>query len=127
MEATSKRMFDLRSSIKITQARIAKELGISQAAINRYENNNAAVPDNVLLKYADFFDVSADYILGRCDDPHGKKYSYQPEYLTNKLASSGEWREFVEMCFAPNSPINNKLKEMIIQMAGGNGNADEQQ
>ena len=85
------------------------------------------MPDNVLLKYADFFDVSADYILGRCDDPHGKKYSYQPEYLTNKLASSGEWREFVEMCFDPNSPVNNKLKEMIIQMAGGNGNADEQQ
>jgi len=127
MEATSKRMFDLRTSINITQARLAKELNISQAALNRYENNNAAVPDNVLLKYADFFDVSADYILGRCDDPHGKKYAYQPDYLTNKLASSGEWREFVEMCFDPGSAINYKLKEMIIQMAEGNSDADEQQ
>jgi transcriptional regulator with XRE-family HTH domain len=117
MEATSRRMFDLRTSINITQARLAKELGISQSAINRYEHNSAAVPDNVLLKYADFFDVSADYILGRCDDPQGKKYDYQPEFLTNKLANSDEWREFVEMCFSPGSPINNKLKEMIIQMA----------
>jgi transcriptional regulator with XRE-family HTH domain len=125
MESTSRRMFDLRTGINITQARLAQELSISQSAINRYEHNDAAVPDNVLLKYADFFDVSADYILGRCDEPQGKKYDYQPEYLKNKLASSGEWREFVEMCFDPGSPINSKLKEMIMQMAGGDSNADE--
>jgi len=87
MEATSTRMLNLRLSINITQARLAKELGISQSAINRYEHKKAAVPDNVLLKYSDFFDVSADYILGRCDDPRGKRYDYQPEYLTNKLAT----------------------------------------
>ena len=121
MEATSKRMSELRASINISQARLSKELGISQAAVNRYENNNAAVPDCVLVKYADFFDISADYILGRCDDPRGKTYNYQPEYLTAKLANSGEWREFVEMCFDPGSAINYKLKEMIIQMAGDEG------
>ena len=125
MEATSKRMSELRASINISQARLSKELGISQAAVNRYENSNASVPDNVLKKYADFFDVSADFILGRCDDPRGKKYNYQPEYLTDKLSNSGEWREFVEMCFDPGSAINYRLKEMIIQMAGGNNNADE--
>ena len=119
MEVTSNRMFDLRTNINITQARLAKELGISQSAINRYEHNDAAIPDNVLLKYADFFDVSADYILGRCDDPQGKTYAYQPEFLKDKLANSDEWKEFVEMCFAPGSPINHKLKEMILQMAGG--------
>jgi transcriptional regulator with XRE-family HTH domain len=119
MEATSTRMFDLRTKINITQARLAKELGISQSAINRYEHNETSIPDSAVLKYADFFDVSADYILGRCDDPQGKKYGYQPEFLKDKLANSDEWREFVEMCFAPGSPINNKLKEMIMQMAGG--------
>ena len=122
MEVTSTRMFDLRTNINITQARLAKELGISQSAINRYEHNDAAVPDNVLLKYANFFDVSADYILGRCDDPQGKKYAYQPEFLKDKLANSDEWREFVEMCFNPGSPINNRLKEMLVQMAGDGNN-----
>ena len=117
MEVTSTRMFDLRTNINISQVRLAKELGISQSAINRYEHNNAAIPDNVLLKYSDFFDVSADYILGRCDDPQGKKYAYQPEFLKNKLANSDEWKEFVEMCFSPGTPVNNRLKEMIIQMA----------
>jgi len=117
MHPTSTRMFDLRTNINISQVRLAKELGISQSAINRYEHNNAAIPDNVLLKYADFFDVSADYILGRCDDPQGKKYAYQPEFLKNKLANSDEWKEFVEMCFSPGSPVNYKLKEMVLQMA----------
>jgi len=110
-------MLSLRTGLNITQTRLAKELGISQSAINRYERSDAAVPDSVLLKYADFFDVSADYILGRCDEPQGRKYDYQPEYLKNKLANSSEWKEFVEMVFDPGSSINNKLKEMIIQMA----------
>jgi transcriptional regulator with XRE-family HTH domain len=63
MEATSERMFDLRTKINIAQARLAKELGISQAAINRYEHNAAAVPDSVLLKYADFFDYNFHNLL----------------------------------------------------------------
>ena len=119
MEATSRRLFDLRTGVNITQARLAKELGISQSAINRYEHNDAAVPDNVLLKYADFFDVSADYILGRTDKPEGAVYSNEPELLKQKIIRDDEWMDFVEACFDPRSPMNKKLKEMIMQMAGG--------
>jgi transcriptional regulator with XRE-family HTH domain len=119
MEETSKRMNSLRTGINFTQARLAKELSISQAAINRYEHNNAAVPDNVLLKYADFFDVSADYILGRTDKPEGALYNNEPELLKRKIIREEEWQDFVEACFDPRSPMNKKLKEMILQMAGG--------
>jgi transcriptional regulator with XRE-family HTH domain len=119
METTAKRIAELRESLKISQLRLSKLLGISQSAINRYERDQSSMPDTALLKYSEFFDVSADFLLGRCDNPQGKNYSYQPEYLTNKLANSDEWKEFVEMCFDPNSAINNKLKEMIMQMAGG--------
>lgn len=117
MEATSRRMVELRIGINISQARLSKELEISQSAINRYEHNTTSIPASAILKYADFFDVSADYLLGRCDDPQGKKYDYRPEFLKNKLANSDEWKEFVEMCFSPGSPVNYKLKEMVLQMA----------
>ena len=126
MEATSKRMINLRTSINISQARLAKELAISQSAINRYEHNDAAVPDNVLLKYADFFDVSADYILGRTEKPEGVIYNNEPELLKRKIVREDEWEDFVEACFDPRSPMNKKLKEMVLQMAGGVSNADEQ-
>jgi len=119
METTSKRMLDLRTSISISQSRLAKELGISQSAINRYEHNDAAIPDNVLLKYADFFDVSADYILGRTDKPEGSVYNNEPELLKHKIIRDDEWMDFVEACFDPRSPMNKKLKEIMMQMAGG--------
>ena len=117
MNITAQRLLGLRESLKMSQMKLSKLLGISQTAVNRYERGETAINANALLKYADFFDVSADYILGRCDDPQGKKFDYQPEYVKNKLANSGEWREFVEMCFDPNSPISNNLKEMLFQLA----------
>ena len=117
MEIIAVRLLGLRENLKLTQQKLSKLLGISQTAINRYEHGETAINANALLKYANFFDVSADYILGRCDDPQGMKFDYQPEYLKNKLANSGEWREFVEMCFDPNSPISSKLKETLFQLA----------
>ena len=117
MEMIAERLLGLRQNMKLTQQKLSKLLAISQTAINRYEHGETAINANALLKYADFFDVSADYILGRCDDPQGKKYDYQPEYLKSRFTDAKEWRDFVEMCFDPGSPINYKLKEMIIQMA----------
>jgi len=119
MEIIQKRLLGLREHLKLTQQKLSKHLGISQTAINRYEHGETLPNAAALLKYADFFDVSADYILGRCDDPQGKKFDYQPEYLKNKLANSGEWREFVEMCFDPNSPISSTLKETLFKLADG--------
>jgi transcriptional regulator with XRE-family HTH domain len=99
--------------------KLSKLLGISQTAVNRYERGETPINANALLKYADFFDVSADYILGRCDEPQGKTYDYQPEYLKSRFTDAKEWRDFVEMCFDPSSPISSKLKEMLFQLAGG--------
>ena len=119
MEATSRRLFELRTSIKLTQAKLGKELGISQSAINRYEHNSAAVPSSVLLKYANFFDVSADYILGRTDNPEGAVFGNEPEVLKRKVVRNDEWEDFIEACFDPRSPMNKKLKRLMMQMAGG--------
>lgn len=119
MEITSSRMVDLRTSLNLSQAKLSKALGISQSAINRYEHNQASIPDNVLLKYADYFDVSADYILGRTDKPEGVLFSHEPELLKRRVVREDEWEDFVEACFDPRSPMNKKLKEMIMSMAGG--------
>ena len=117
MATVQERLLELRASLNLTQQKLSKLTGVSQTAINRYEHGQTSINANALLKYANFFDVSADYILGRCDDPRGKSFDYQPEYVKNKLANSAEWQEFVEMCFEPGSVVNNKLKEMILQMA----------
>ena len=84
----------------------------------RDRSRQTSVPDDVLIKYAEFFDVSLDYIFGRTDKPEGMLFKNEPEVLKRKLVREDEWEEFVEMCFDPRSPMNKRLKEMIMQMAG---------
>ena len=52
--------------------------------------------------------------FARCDDPHGKLYEAKPPIDANNL----ELRKFVEMCFNPESPMNEKLKEAMLKMLG---------
>ncbi len=66
----------------------------------------------MLLRYADYFDVSLDYLYGRTDDPRGKVYSHEPDL--SKLHP--EMNEFIEMCFDPKSPMNKRLKKTLVQM-----------
>ena len=70
---------------------------------------------------SDYFDVSADYLLGRTDKPQGLLYSNEPKAFKQKVIREEEWGEFIEACFDPRSPMNKKLKEIMMQMAeGGN-------
>ena len=65
-----------------------------------------------LRKYADYFDVSMDYIFARTDNPEGKLYAHQPK----ALAGNREMRQFIELCFDPSSPYNERLKETMLRM-----------
>ena len=47
-------------------------------------------------------------------DPHGKLYEAKPPVDAN----NPELRKFVEMCFDPESPMNEKLKEAMLKMLG---------
>lgn len=119
MSKIGKRLKTLRESIHSSQSNLASMVGLTQSSINRYENGQAEAPYKVLLWYADYFDVSMDYIFGRADQPQGKLYDYQPEKIKQKMTNKQDWDEFVEACFEPGSPMNEKLKEMIRNMAGG--------
>lgn len=112
MEEIAKRIRLLRESIGVSQAKLAALFGTTQSAINRYENNQSAAPPELLLRYADYFDVSMDYIYGRTDKPQGEVYQFAP-----KIAPENEGlRQFVEMCFDPKSPMNGKLKEALFRV-----------
>lgn len=111
MQILSERLKKLREDLGISQAKLANEIGVTQASVNRYETDKTTPTAETLLWYADRFDVSLDYIFGRTDEPQGKLYSYQP-----KPAASSEMLEFVEMCFDPKSPMNEQLKQTLIKM-----------
>ena len=119
MATVSERLRWLRNSLNMSQTKFAGMMGSSQSTLNRYENEQSEAPYKILLWYADYFDISLDYIFGRTDNPQGKQYGYEPETLKKKFANQEVWQEFVEACFDPSSPMNAKLKEMMMTIAGG--------
>lgn len=112
MKEIGKRLKNLREGIGISQEKLAKLLGTTQSSINRYENGQTEPSIGIFRKYADFFDVSLDYIFARVEEPKGKLYEYHPELPPDKE----EIREFLEMCFEPGTPANMKLKESLFRI-----------
>lgn len=68
MKILSARIKELRKEKEKTQKEVANALGISQSTYCDYENNNIEPTASILLKIADYFGVSSDYLLGRQDD-----------------------------------------------------------
>ena len=101
----------LREKAKLSQAKLATALGdVKQPVLARYELGSIMPSYPVLVKIADYFDVSTDYLLGRTDKPEGKLYG-QP-----KLEKPDRMEEFIEMCFDPSTNAHAKLKETLKKM-----------
>ena len=58
------------SNIKPTP--LLRKLGLSSGNLQKWQNG-ATVNSSVLIKIADYFNVSVDYLLGRTDDPDIRK------------------------------------------------------
>lgn len=61
------RIRDLREDRDLTQTQIAQMLGMSQTGYSKYETGENDLPTQVLIRLADFYDTSVDYLLGRTD------------------------------------------------------------
>ncbi len=61
------RLRDLREDRDLNQTEVAKMLGMSQTGYSKYETGENDIPTAVLIKLADFYDTSIDYLLGRTD------------------------------------------------------------
>ena len=62
------RLKKLRKERNISQLKLAIDLNMNQNSISRYENNERESDYETLIKFADYFDVSLDYLLGRTDE-----------------------------------------------------------
>ena len=61
------RLKKLRKERNISQLKLALDLNLNQNAISRYENLEREADYQTLIKFADYFQVSIDYLLGRTD------------------------------------------------------------
>lgn len=63
------RLKDLREDHDLTQSEIAKYLGMKQPQYSRYERGVRDVPSDVLVRLAQLYHTSTDYLLGLTNKP----------------------------------------------------------
>ncbi len=115
MKEVGIRLKTLRESAMLSQAKMAEIFESTQSSINRYENGQSTPTVALFRAYANYFDVSMDYIFARTDKPQGELYEYKPNIATD----NPQMRQFIDMCFDPNSPVSGKLKDTLLQMMKG--------
>ncbi len=68
-----KRLRDLREDKDLKQKDIADFLNISPRGYSHYETGNYDIPTEILIRLADFYDTSVDYLLGRTNNKRKKE------------------------------------------------------
>ncbi len=63
------RIRDLREDHDLTQRELGELLSCSQRVYSNYERGDIDIPTAVLIRLADYYGVSVDYLLNRTDNP----------------------------------------------------------
>ncbi|MBO4983983.1 MAG: helix-turn-helix transcriptional regulator [Clostridia bacterium] len=63
------RLKELREDRDYTQKEIADFLHVKQNTYSQYENRHREIPLDMIIKLADFYDVSIDYLLSQTNNP----------------------------------------------------------
>lgn len=63
------RLKELRQAKNISQLKLAMDLNMNQNSISRYETGVREADYKTLIAFADYFNVSIDYLLERTDNP----------------------------------------------------------
>lgn len=67
--AIKNRLRELREKRNYTQLKVALDLNISQNSVSRYESGAREAGSQMLVRFADYYNVSIDYLLCRTDKP----------------------------------------------------------
>ena len=64
------RLYQLRKSKGLSQITVEMDTGVDQSLLSKFEKGVRIPPTETLIKLADFYNVSIDYILCRTDKPN---------------------------------------------------------
>lgn len=73
MATFGERLKYMRTTKNVTQKQMSIMFNITERAYQRYESDSSTPHYNTLIALANYFDVSLDYITGRCDNPNSHK------------------------------------------------------
>ena len=95
--AGMKSLKDLRAAIGVTQMELANSMGVSRSTVAMWETGGSQPDNDMLVKLADFFDVTTDFLLGVEKSPTRDYFTNSDDefaFLDNMTAD-----EIAEQCF----------------------------
>lgn len=129
MQKFSRRLKRLREEKNLTQVEFAKLMSLANSTISQYEAGRRMPDQEILQKFADFFDVSVDYLLGRTNNPksiNNNGSAPTPEQcIAEALADDPELLEFfqefikrddLQLLFKQVKPLSPKSIKKIIRV-----------
>lgn len=87
------RIFELMDAAGINQTQMAKYIGVSQGNIGDWKSGRSSPKSDALVKIADHFGVSTDYLLGRTDSMAAPARSAEDPTLTALLEAYDQLNE----------------------------------
>ena len=63
------RIRDIREDNDLTQKQISEILNCDQSLYSKYERGDREIPLALIIKLADYYETSVDYLIGRTDNP----------------------------------------------------------
>ena len=99
MDVTASRLRALREKSNLSQERVAKAVGVTRTAYNKYENG-VIKPVRKLNELAEFFGVSTDYLLGLVGPKAEAKNMarrHENKQVEKYLSLSAEGKELVDI------------------------------
>lgn len=106
----------LRKAKGLSQKQVAKDMGISQGLLSHYEKGIRECGLDFLVKTADYYDVSVDYLLGRTPNRDGSKIQAEdiPDYEDVKDINQGKTDNY---CLINRKILNNSIGVIYNIMA----------
>lgn len=105
------RLRELRLRNNLSQLELSKKLNISNVTLSQYENGVRRPDINTISDFADFFGVTADYLLGRSSNP---QLSYNSKSKVSELEE--DFPEGVSVLYRANKNLTPEQKEVMLRM-----------
>src|SRR5699024_2745452 len=103
----SKKLKELREEKGYLQKFVADKIGVRSNTLSGYENGTRTTDPEMILKLAELYDVSTDYLLGRTNNRSSKTEDDIDEELQELLSEMNVWYK--------NEPEDKELKLRMLR------------
>lgn len=110
-----------RSDFNLSQKNVAERLGIKQQQYYRYETGETVPAVSFIVKLADAFDVSTDYLLGRRDTPKPNEVGVEEVRAAREFKKA--LKKFIEVDDMKGGDSNDRAREIQRRNELENGTA----